>query len=105
MTRGRFTAEDIVAIRASTEKGCELAKRYGVTDAMISQIRNYARYGYVQDDGSWMHRYGSRLNDKQVRFIRRSTDATSVLAERFSLSPQMINAIRRGACYAWVEAE
>ena len=37
---GRLTNEDIVAIRASTEKYCVIAKKYSVDPSHISRIRN-----------------------------------------------------------------
>lgn len=105
MKRGRFSAEDILAIRNGTEPGTVLAKRYGVSDALISQIRNFIRYNYVQDDGTMTNPHGCKLTESQVRMIRTTDLPVDILAERFGLSKQMIRRIQRGASYAWVAAE
>lgn len=39
--------EEVLAIRASSDKGVELAKRYGVSQATISSIRHRTRWQYL----------------------------------------------------------
>lgn len=39
--RAKLTSEQVTEIRASTERGIDLAKRYGVATSTISEIRSY----------------------------------------------------------------
>ena|SRR5215204_2653891 len=44
---GRLLINDVLAIRSSSEKGSILADKYGVSDAIISLIRNRKRWLYA----------------------------------------------------------
>ena len=43
----KLKAADVVEIRASSEKGVDLAKRYGISAGIISQIRSGKRWKHV----------------------------------------------------------
>lgn len=45
---------------------------------------------------------GGKLSDADVRYIRKSTETTVALGERFSLNPSTISKIRKGKLYASV---
>lgn len=44
----KVTAADVLVIRASTEKGVVLAKRYGMTPSALSRIRRGLVWGHVR---------------------------------------------------------
>jgi hypothetical protein len=44
----RLTAEQEQMIAASTKKGCELAREFGVSDSVVSRVRQKAKYGLLQ---------------------------------------------------------
>ena len=43
----KLTVEEVLAIRASTEKGREMAKRYGVSEAAVSMVRKRKSWTHV----------------------------------------------------------
>ena len=45
--RAKITAEDVLAIRASTARNCELARAYGVSWSQIYSIRTRKRWQHI----------------------------------------------------------
>lgn len=43
-----------------------------------------------------------RLSDKDVRYIRRSTEPISLLAKSFGVTKQAISGVKRGKTHKWV---
>jgi hypothetical protein len=99
--RAILTEEAVAVIRGSDEPGVELARRYGVTDSAISQIRS----GRL-----WKHSPGpirkgrrSKVSADAVRAIRASTERSRVLAERYGVSEVTISSIRQRKTHREVE--
>lgn len=46
-SNSKLTAEIVLSIRASNERGCDLAKRYGVSQATISLVRHRKVWGHI----------------------------------------------------------
>jgi hypothetical protein len=45
--QAKLTADDVLAIRASGESGVTLARRYGVTETTISDVRNRKTWRHI----------------------------------------------------------
>lgn len=109
----RLTAEQLQYVLTSERSAPDIAKEYGVSRHLISDVRCGKRYkeetnfeelqelaktrkGRVRNGGENPF---SKLTDDQVRYIRTSTKTTYVIAEEFNVSQPTIANARRRATY------
>lgn len=93
----KLRAEDVVAIRASSESPKALAARFGVTENNIRQIL----WGKTWPEGKkWLHRF----TDEEVRTIRETRGKVTAreLAGCYGVSTNIIWRIQTGETYKHV---
>lgn len=91
----RLTANQVHEIRRSTERGVDLAARLGVAQTTISMIRRGRTWRHLAIGNG--DRPQPSLTEDAVRAIRSAWgEASSVLAERYGVSPRQIRKVRSG---------
>ena len=96
----RVTPEMVQEILASRERGVDLAKRFGITPQMVSNIRHRRMWAHIEGDvarafsrrGAGNH--DTSLTPKDIRAIRASDEKGARLAERYGISRSAVSAIR-----------
>lgn len=92
----KLTEKDVLAIRSSEETGVILAKRYGVSTATISDVRKghiWKHLPLVQNDKT-REPFAKRMTKENVLEIRKSNEATSVLAKTYNVHKSSIQNVR-----------
>jgi hypothetical protein len=93
--KSKLTDEDVIAIRASSEKGIRLAEKYGVTATLISNIRKGKVWTHLGTDSAIEGRERQTLTEADVRAIRESSLGPSALAREYGVSAPTIIDIRK----------
>lgn len=119
MDRGRFSAgvrrynaklteDDIHTIRADTGTYEEIARRYNITSASVSNIKGLKEWAHVPlnhqtgifragtgDRIRGEKQYGAKLKERDVLYIRQSSDTYQALADRYGVSLSAVYAARQ----------
>jgi hypothetical protein len=105
--RRKLTDEIVLTLRASDESGVVLARRYGVSQAVISRARHGYTFRGLPDSPrpAMIPRQagGRKLTHGQVVIIKNSPSLSAkLLAAKFRVSRKTIYRIRTEQTWAWV---
>ena len=105
-----LTEADVLAIRASTASGRDLAREYKVTFQTISDVRRGRRWAHldctaaVPSGAARGERSGTaKLTEDEVRAIRASKDTNRDLAEAYGIAPAYVWQVRNRKTWKHVE--
>lgn len=91
--RSKLTEDDVRYIRSSSKTYAEMGRELGVTEATICDVRSGRSWKHITDappvPPKGVHGENNRdsiLTDDDVRYIRRSSETSTVLALEFNVS-------------------
>lgn len=94
----KLTENQVMEIRASSERGKTLAERHGVTQTTISEIRKGHSWGHLPILNKRVH----GLAEVDVIAIRHSSEGSNVLAKRYGVSRRTIDDARYGRSWEYL---
>jgi hypothetical protein len=109
--RAKVTEEQARAILADARPYSEIAAAYGLKISSVSSIKNRVSWSHLKVSNIVKNRRGSgsgnrgkseRITPEIVREIRSSEESGKSLAEKYSVSQQLITAIRKRTRWAHV---
>jgi hypothetical protein len=102
---GRFTDDEIKAIRLDRRYCSEISKEVGCDKATILSIKRKRIYTHVDPNGPTFchppHRHGKFSND-EIRLIRKDKRVNAVIAKQYGCSGYLISLIKNKKSYIHV---
>lgn len=105
----KITPEIVLAIRASTERGVDLAARYGIRPQNVSEIRHGRSWAHIEGETVTVHsrsgsgHHGAKLDEADIHEIRTSKARGVDLAARFGVTKTTISDIRNRRIWKHIE--
>ena len=94
----KFTEDQVMEIRASDERGKDLAKRYGVAQTTIFDIRKGRSWKHLPIDS--VSSKSCHITEADVMAIRASKKDSKTLAKEYGLTTRSVNSILHGETWA-----
>lgn len=91
----KLTEGDVIVIKTSGRSGADLARQFGVTTALISNIRRGKTWTHVLPSVPHETKPKATLDEAAVRYIRESAGGSRVLADRYGITIQTVHDIRK----------
>lgn len=95
----KLTDADVMAIRASDERGKDLAERYDVEQTTITDVRKGKTWQHLPVDGKHLANKNHKITEADVIAIRASGKTPAALAEEYGISTRSISALLYGETY------